>query len=209
MAYRVPINVSILDGTAQKIIQESKKTESLLDALGWGNEHAEFLKAGTAPVKDGRKLVGMIRDYALRKKLKEERIARGYPTLVSPRKGLKGWVQKKFRDPKENKLPITLDILTWLKNLPRYQLLVAIHDAMLAQVSSAEPRPVGQDHQLSEFVHPVAEMIRSNDVVMAERLRLALTSPLGSLTPQNLVDDVSGYVVSYDRNHGVAYYYGA
>jgi hypothetical protein len=208
-AYRVPINVSILDGTAEKIIQEAKNPESLLDALGWGNEHLDFVKAGSPPVKDHKKIVQLIKDYHLRNKLKEARIARGYPTLVSPRNGLQGWIQRKFRDPKENKLPITLDILIWLRSLPRYQLLMAVHDALLAQVSSAEPRRVGQDHLMNEFVHPVAEMIRDKDANRVERLRQALASPLHGVSPGSLVDDFSGYVISYDRNHGVAYYYGA
>jgi len=208
-AYRVPINVSILDGTAEKILQEGKNVEALLDALGWGNEHADFVKAGQAPVKDHKKLPQMIKDNVVRKQIKLERIERGYPTLVSPRTGLKGWVQKKFRDPKEQKLPITLDILSWLRGLPRLQLLVAIHDGILGQVSSAEPRRVGHDHQMNEFVNPVAEMIRDHDTARIERLRHALASPLHSIPAATVIDDLAGYVISYDRNHGVAYYYGA
>lgn len=208
-AYRVPINVSILDGTVEKVLKESKNPEAILDALGWGNEHLDFVKAGLAPVKDHKKLPQMVKENALRKTLKHQRIERGFPTLVSPRTGLKGWIQRKFRDPKEQRLPITLDILAWLKNLPRYQLLVAIHDAILGQVSSAEPRRVGQDHQMSEFVNPVAEMIRLQDQARVERLRHALASPLAAIPAATVIDDLAGYVIAYDRNHGVAYYYGA
>ena len=207
-AYRVPINVSILDGTAEKILKEGRNPDELLDALGWGNEHREFVKAGLAPVREHKKLGQMIKDNALRRQMKQERIARGYPTLVSPRTGWKGWVQKKFRDPKEQRLPITLDILVWLRELPRLQLLVAIHDGILAQVSSAEPRRVGLDHQMNEFVNPLAEMIRDSDGARIERLRQALASPLPSIPATTVVDDLAGYVISYDRNHGVAYYYG-
>jgi transposase len=151
----------------------------------------------------------MIKDNALRRQLKEQRIARGYPTLVSPRTGLKGWVQKKFRDPKEQRLPITLDILAWLKELPRLQLLVAIHDGILAQVSSAEPRPVGADQQMNQFINPLAEMIRDNDASRIERVRQALAEPLPSIPAATVVDELAGYVISYDRNRGVAYYYGS
>lgn len=207
--YRVPINVSILDGTVEKILQEGNNAEALLDALGWGNEHTDFVKAGQAPAKDHKKLPQMIKENALRKQLKQQRIERGYPTLISPRTGLKGWIQKKFRDPKEQKLPITLDILTWLRGLPRFQLLVAIHDGILGQVSSAEPRRVGHDHQMNEFVNPVAEMIRENDMARVERLRHALAAPLPSIPPATVIDDLVGYVISYDRNRGVAYYYGS
>jgi hypothetical protein len=208
-AYRVPINVSILDETAERILKTGRNPDELLEALGWGKEHRDFVQAGLAPTKDHKKLVQMIKDNALRRQLKEQRIARGYPTLVSPRTGLKGWVQKKFRDPKEQRLPITLDILAWLKELPRLQLLVAIHDGILAQVSSAEPRPVGADQQMNQFINPLAEMIRDNDASRIERVRQALAEPLPSIPAATVVDELAGYVISYDRNRGLAYYYGS
>lgn len=208
-AYRVPINVSILDSTAEKILKEGKTVEALLDLLGWGNEHADFVRAGLAPVKEHKKLPQMVKDNCLRRKLKQERIARGYPTLVSPRRGIKGWIQKKFRDPKELRLPISLDIHQWLLGLPRFQLLVAIHDGILGQVSSAEPRRISQDHQMQEFVNPLAEMLREGDTARVERLRQALSAPLAAVPVGTVVDDLAGYVVAYDRNHGIAYYYGA
>jgi hypothetical protein len=208
-AYRVPINVSILDETVEKILQAGRNPDELLEALGWGKEHRDFVQAGLAPAKDHKKLVQMIKDNALRRQLKEQRIARGYPTLVSPRTGLKGWVQRKFRDPKEQRLPITLDILAWLKEQPRLQLLVAIHDGILAQVSSAEPRRVKVDHHMNEFINPLAEMIRDNDAARIERVRQALAEPLPSIPAATVVDDLAGYVISYNRNHGVAYYYAS
>lgn len=207
--YRVPINVSILDSSAARVLEESKKPETLLDALGWGNEHLEFVRAGLAPVKDSRKLLQLMKENTQRRKLRADRIARGYATPVTPRPGLKGWIQRKFRDPKENRLPITLDVFAWLRGLPRYQLLVAIHDGLLGQVSSAEPRPVTHEYQMGEFVNPVAEMMRNNDQIRAELLRQSLGNALHALSPQAVVDDIAGYVVAYDRNHGVAYYYAA
>lgn len=208
-AYRVPINISILDGTAAKMLAESKDPAAILEAVGWGTEYLEFVQAGLAPAKDSKKLIQMIKDQEVRAKFKEERIAKGYPDFITPRKGFKGWVQRKFKDGKERELPILLDLILWLRELPRYQLLVAMHDALLGHVSSAEPRLVGNDHQLNEFVHPVTGIVQNKDLARAEMLRAALGGPLSSVPPSLLVDDFPGFVVSYERNHGVAYYYGA
>jgi hypothetical protein len=208
-AYRVPINVSILDSTAAKMLSEGKEPEALLEAMGWGTEYLQFVKEGMAPVKDSKKLIQMIRDQEVRAKMKQERMAKGYPDFISPRKGLKGWIQKKFKDPKERHLPLLFDVIVWLREQPRYQLLVAMHDAMLGQVSSAEPRKLGNDHQLNEFVHPLTEIMQNKDMSRAEKLRMALGNPLTSVPPAILVDEFVGYVVSYERNHGVGYYYGA
>ncbi|MDX6767455.1 MAG: hypothetical protein SFU85_11770 [Candidatus Methylacidiphilales bacterium] len=207
-AYRVPINVSILDNSAEKVLSESGDAEKLLEALGWGREYLGFVLAGLPPVKDSKKFIQMIKDQEVRKRMKEERTAKGYPDWVTPRKGIKGWMQKKFKDPKELQLPILMDIFVWLREQPRYQLLVAMHDALLSQVSSAEPRLIGSDHQLNEFVHPLAELMQAKDMARAERLRAALGSPLPSVSPACLIDDITGNVVSYDRKNGVGYFYG-
>jgi hypothetical protein len=52
-------------------------------------------------------------------------------------------------------------------------------------------------------------MIRDNDVARIERVRQALAEPLPSIPAATVVDDLAGYVISYNRNHGVAYYYAS
>ncbi|MEM6883614.1 MAG: hypothetical protein AAF571_01185 [Verrucomicrobiota bacterium] len=204
--YRIPINSSLLMKTAEEMLEQSAKVESLSEFLGW-EEVPEELKAGFAAQKNGKELVRMLKENEKRKGLKAKRVQAGFPDLIVPRKGFGGWVQKKFRDPKEAQLPLGYDLFIWLQGSPRLALLTSMHDALLGFCSSAEPRRVEID-EVTDYQNPFCRIINRGDQAEMDRLQKALSSQLKSVDPQFIIDCCPGYVTQYDMKKGVAYYYG-
>ncbi len=204
--YRIPINSSLLQKTTEELLGQCSEVESLVEYLGW-EELPEDLKSGFAPQKNSKEFLKMLKENQKRKELKSKRIQAGFQDLIAPRKGVKGWVQKKFRDPKEDALPIGYDIFVWLRESPRLALLTSMHDALLGFCSSAEPRRV-EIEEVTEYQNPFCPIISRNDQDGAERVQKALSAQLKSVEPQFVIDNCPGYVVQYDLKKGVAYYYG-
>jgi hypothetical protein len=138
--------------------------------------------------------------------MKIKRRPAGWPDFKSPRKGIKGWIQKKFYDPKELALPVCADVFGWMQASPRYQLLCVLHDAILSLVSTAEPKHVKLQESLA-FLHPLASMLSKNDTLRIERLTHALGCRLKDVPPSVLLDDVAGYVIAYNQTKNLAFYY--
>jgi len=204
--YRASINPSILVSSAEELLAHAGSVESLKDYLRW-EPVPEVLQQGFAGQKDAVKLLNLIKGNRKRRQLKERRLARGYANFIEPRKGIKGWWQKKFYDGKELTLPNGFDIMDWLHRSPRYLLLSSLHDVLISFVSSAEPRRVELE-DICNCSNPVVNMIEQNDLASAERLVKAMTVPLAKVPPDFLVECLSGYVVNYDRKKTLAYYLG-
>jgi hypothetical protein len=205
-AYRIPINTTILENTAQDIIQESTNLKSLAAFLQW-DPSLDILQSGFSPFRQARELGKKAKLNRKRQDLKRERIRNGFSKLYGPRKGIKGWIQKTWRDPKEKKLPYEAEIYEWVTAVPRYALLVSLHDALLAYCSSAEPRVMSAEN-VSEFADPLTVAINQYHEEKLETIQLALSTPLKSFDPGWIIDFFPGYVLSYDRTTSMAYYYG-
>lgn len=205
-AYRIPINTTILENSAQEMIQAAGDVKSLSGFLQW-DPSLDLFTQGFPPFRQARELGKKVKLNIQRKHLKEERIKRGYSKLYSSRKGIKGWIQKKWRDPAEIKLPYEAQIYEWLTEIPRYALLVSLHDALLAYCSSAEPRVMSVEN-VTEFADPLTQAIHPGQEEKLEMIQLALSTPLKSFDPGWLIDFFPGYVLKYDRTTSMAYYYG-
>jgi len=204
--YRIPINSSLLMKTTGEMLEQSVKIEKVSEFLGW-EEVPEDLAAGFAPQKNGKELVKMLKQNQKRKDIKAKRVKAGFADLIVPRKGIGGWFQKKFRDPKEAKLPVGYDLFVWLQQSPRLALLTSMHDALLGFCSSAEPRRVEID-ELTDYQNPLSHIVCRGNQEELEKLQKALSSPLKAVNPHFVIDSCPGYVTKYDLKKGVAYYYG-
>lgn len=204
--YRIPINSSLLQKTSEEMLAQAGKVETLVDYLGW-EEMPDDLAQGFFPQKNSKEFIRLLKESQKRKGLKEKRIKVGFHDLITPRKGIKGWVQKKLRDPKEASLPLGYDVYAWLRESPRLALLTALHDALLGYCSSAEPRKVELE-EVTEYRNPFCPVITKLDHETASDIHKAFTSPLKSLDPAFLIEYCPGYVVKYDTQKGVAYYFG-
>lgn len=204
--YRIPINSSLLQKTAEEMLGQAGKVETLVEYLGW-EEMPEELVPGFQPQKNGKEFLKLLKESQKRKDLKEKRIKAGFHDLITPRKGIKGWIQKKFRDPKESALPLGYDLYVWLRESYRLALLTALHDALLGYCSSAEPRKVELE-EVTEYQNPFCPAITKLDHEQAVEIQKALASPLKSVDPAFLIRYCPGYVVNYDTQKGVAYYFG-
>ncbi len=203
--YRMPINGSTVATTAGEILKQAATAEALQQALEWPEMH-DILAHGFAPDKNAGELIPLLKGSIRREKMKAVRIKRGFPDFLTPRKGLIGWWQRTFCDPRELKLPTGLDILTHLQNSARFALLIQIHDAILMRLSVAEPKKVPLE-EVIHFPNPVGEMIQTGDLVRAARLVKALKAPLKKVDPNVIVDDLAGYVASYQTKRSFAYFY--
>lgn len=203
--FRVPINGSSVLSTASDILKQASSPEKLQAALGWDEFPGDF-QAGFAPQKNAAELGLLLKKSGQRSKLKDKRIARGYPDFTTPRKGLKGWWQRTFCDPAELKLPIGYDVLAWLQHSPRFGLLTAIHDALLNPVSVGDAKKIDRG-ELGRFPNPIGEMVHGPDFQRAERIRQALACPMKKVKPEVVVEDLSGFVVAYEQKLSFAYFY--
>lgn len=204
--HRIAINPSILHTTIEDILSKADKLETLKEHLGW-EPVPDILTYGFAPMKDSKKLLTFLKESTTRRALKQKRIAKGYPDLISPRKGLKGWLQKTFSDGKEQKLSTAFDALAWLRQSHRYLLLVSLHDTLISHVSTSEPRRI----DLKEgtlYCNPIAQALFRNDAASLELVRTALAAPLHKVVPETLIEYFSGYVLHYDRKKSSAFYLG-
>ncbi|MDR0533824.1 MAG: hypothetical protein LBH01_07710 [Verrucomicrobiales bacterium] len=204
--HRVSINPNLLAGSAEELLSHAASPQSLAEFLNWSSP-PEILTAGFAPQKDAKKLLLLMRENKLRKQLKAKRVAKGYADFIQPRKGFKGWWQKKFNDPKELQLACGYQVLDFLRESPRLQLLAALHDTLLAYVSGAEPRRV----ELSEIytnINPLASMVANDDLAAADRLVVkALSAPLSKVSPAFIIENLHGHVFDYDQKRSFAHYF--
>jgi hypothetical protein len=205
-AYRIPINTTILENTAEEMVKASTDVQSLATFLNWEPD-LDIFKTGFPPCKNARELTKKVNLNSKRQQIKRDRIEKGYSKLYGPRRGIKGWVQKTFRDPAEKKLPYEAEIYEWITAIPRYALLVSLHDSLLAYCSSAEPRVMSAEN-ISEFSDPITSAVSQNLEEKLEAVQMALSSPLKSFDPGWIIDFFPGYVLSYDRSTSMAYYYG-
>lgn len=205
-AYKIPIEGSALTPAADAILKAASTPQTLAEAVGW-DSIPEPLTAGLAPTNNISAFKKQVAAYHQRLTLEKARLNAGFPDLVGPRKGLKGLLQKWFRDRKEPTLPIEVDLIQWLEACPRYQLLVALHDALLNKTALADPQPVSLE-DIGRFSHPLAEVLTSTDPKRLQKFYTLLTTPLKKLTPTALIDEVAGYVVAFDTRSGFAYYFG-
>ncbi|MFQ3671675.1 MAG: hypothetical protein SNJ84_09480 [Verrucomicrobiia bacterium] len=205
-SYKVPIDSSALLPTATKLLQAASSPKTLQEALNL-DPLPDPLPLGIPPAKNTAELKKRFHAYLRRLALEKARLAAGFPDLIGPRKGLKGLIQKWFRDPKEPLLPIELDLIQWLESCPRYQLLVALHDSLLNTSALADPQPVSLE-DIDRFSHPLAQLIAAQDLKRLTRLTSLLTAPIHKVPPQAILDDVAGYVVTFDTRSGFAYYFG-
>lgn len=182
------------------------KVDELIEFLGWEEMPAE-LEEGFLPQKNAKELSRMIKDNQKRHLLKEKRIKAGFHDLLVPRKGIKGFIQKKFRDPKEIELPLGYDLFVWTRDSPRLGLLTTLHDSLLGFCSSAEPRKV-EVEEVTEQMNPLARMLIKNQEELLEELQKALTLNLKQVDPSFIIKYCPGYVVHYDSHKGIAYYFG-
>ena len=192
--------------TTEEMLEQSAKIETMSEFLGW-EEVPEELAAGFAPQKNGKEFIKMLKENERRKELKAKRVQAGFSDLIVARKGFGGWMQKKFRDPKEALLPLGYDLFIWLQESPRLALLTSMHDALLGFCSSAEPRRVEID-EVTDYQNPFCRIVSRGDQEELDKLLKALSTPLKSVNPQFVIDSCPGYVSQYDMKKGVAYYYG-
>jgi hypothetical protein len=204
--HRVSINPNLLAGSAGELLSHATTPQSLAEFLNWTSP-PEILSAGFAPQKDAKKLLLMMKENKQRKQLKTKRVAKGYADFIQPRKGFKGWWQRKFDDPKELRLACGYQVLDFLKNSPRLALLAALHDTLLAYVAGAEPRRV----ELSEIytsINPLALMVANDDLVSADRLVVkALSVPLAKVAPAFIIENLYSHVFDYDQKRSFAHYF--
>ncbi|NJK92034.1 MAG: hypothetical protein HC904_09535 [Blastochloris sp.] len=198
--YRIAINPSILHSSAEDLLASAEKLETLQQYLGW-DPAPDILQTGFAPLKEGRQLLTSLKKNEQRLALKSKRLASGYGNFVQQRKGIKGWIQKTFRDSKELNLPAPYQTLAWLRSSPRYLLLVSMHDALISAVSTSEPRRI-ELKESSLYPNPIALALYQKDIASLTRISEALASPLHKIAPDTLIDCFPGYVLHYDRkNH--------
>ncbi|GAB4239607.1 MAG: hypothetical protein OHK005_01130 [Candidatus Methylacidiphilales bacterium] len=205
-AYKIPIDGSALTPTVASWLKEINSPDSLQAALGWDSV-PETLNLGIAPAKNTAELQKHFTAHRKRLALEKARLAAGFPDLIGPRTGIKGLLQKWFRDPKEPRLPIEIDILEWIEACPRYQLLVALHDSLLNRTAVAEPQPVTLE-DIGRFSHPIADLLASGDPKRLQKFCNLLTAPFKKIDPNTILNDVAGYVVAFDTRSGFAYYFG-
>lgn len=202
--YRISINSSLLESTAEEILSKADKTENLAGHLGW-DPATEILVKGFAPFKESKQLSSFAKAQQSRRNLKAKRQAKGFQNFLVPRKGIAGWMQKSFSDPKELKLSTASDALAWLKLSPRYLLLVSLHDALISYISTAEPRRI-ELKESSGFINPVLLALYKNDKPVLSQIQKALSEPLKKVLPETLITCFSGYVLNYDKKKSTAYY---
>jgi len=202
--YRIAINPSILATTAEDFLTKADKPENLAAHLGW-DPNSEILVKGFAPFKDSKRLLSFMKENAALRNLKAARQAKGFNDFVSPRKGLKGWVQKTFSDAKEVKLKTSFDAFEWLNLSPRYLLLVSLHDALISYISTSEPRPVDLKESTA-YCNPIQAALYKKDAELLNKVHVALSCPLNKVSPDTLIDCFSGYVLHYDRKKSTSYY---
>lgn len=206
-AYRVSINTPLLEETASQFLSQAETVSSLQDFLGWENGE-DILKQGFAPQKNAKELIDLLKKVSLRDQLAAKREASNYHDFISPRKGLiKGWLQKK-RDAQELALPIGLEVHQWLQSSARLNLLLSLHDALLATLATGEPKRVSLE-EMTAIENPLWTMVAQRDLARAERLVEALTSPLKKVRATVIIDDLAFYVLNYDRKRGVSYYWAS
>ncbi|MEM6822779.1 MAG: hypothetical protein AAF558_12665 [Verrucomicrobiota bacterium] len=203
--YRIPINSSLLQRTADEMLEQAGKVENLVTFLGWEEMPPELI-TGFDPQRNAKEFLNMLKQNQKRKELKAKRVKGGYADLISERKGVKGWAQKK-RDDKELDMPLGYDMFIWLRESVRLGLLTSLHDALLGFCSSAEPRQVNID-EVTETRNAFCLTVSKNDTERANQVVKALSSPLKSVDPNFIIDFCPGYVVHYDVGKGVAYYFG-
>ena len=203
--YRVSINTSLLTSSTEELLAHAAAPQTLAEFLNH-SAPPEILSAGFPPQKDARQLIQLIKENKQRRQRKARRLAHGFKDFTQPRKGFKGWWQRKFNDPKELSLAGGYQVLEFLKNSPRFSLLAALHDTLLAYVTAAEPRRV----ELAEIynnINPITLMIANDDLAAADRLAKALSSPLSKLAPTVIIDNIYGHVFDYDRKRNFAHYF--
>lgn len=205
-AYRIPINTTILENSARDILSAATDIGALANYLQWEPD-LDVLQTGFPAMRQAKDLTKKAKLNAKRLDLKKQRLQKGFTKLYGSRKGLKGWFQKKFKDPKEISLPLSAEIYEWVVESPRYALLVSLHDALLAYCSSAEPRIMSLEN-MSEFSDPLTLALREMDEEKLAKMEEALSSPLKNVDPGLLIDLFPGYVRRYDRDNNVAYYFG-
>lgn len=203
--YRVSLNVPEMPGHAQALLGSATSPEALAQSLGWeGTVDPAYLQSAFAPHKQARDFLDLWKLHHRQRRMRTERITRGYPDLIAPRTGIKGWFQKR-RDKRELTLPITADLTDWLLNCPRYTLLNSLHDALLGPSSVAEPREIKFD-EIAALPHPVIDMITGSDEKAVKAMVEALSAPLTKIDPSFLIEKLAGYV-HYLPKRGFAYYY--
>ena len=203
-SYRVAINPLVLTSSAEELLSHAGSIQALKAHLNWDPE-PEILSTGFAPQRDVRKLISLMKENKLRRQMKEKRLAKGYEDFTGPRKGFKGWWQKKFKDPKELQLAGGFEVLSWLRHSTRLTLLASLHDSLLAYVSAAEPRKVDIDES-SHYINPLVEMVMKDNMEAAECVVKALSLPLAKVPADFIISGIAGYVLGYDRKKSLAYY---
>jgi hypothetical protein len=204
--YRISINSNLLAENAEKLLAHAGSPQSLAEFLNWSSP-PEILTAGFPPQPDARRLLVLMKENKLRRRLKARRQARGYADLVQPRAGFKGWWQRRVNDPKELKLACGGEVMEFLRHSPRLALLAALHDTLLAYVSAAEPRRV----ELTEVytaVNPLTLMVASDDLAAASRLVVrAMSVPLAKVAPSFIIENIHGHVFGYEPKRNFAHYF--
>jgi hypothetical protein len=204
-AYKIPINSGNLVPTLSGWFKAATHRDKLLEALGW-EAFPEGLEAGFEPVKNVGELKKLLADMEKREALHRKRVGAGFPSMITPRKGLAGLIQKWFRDGKEPRLPTEVDVLQWVDHCPRYQLLVSMRDFLLQSVALADPIPVTLE-DIVRFPHPVGDWVGTCDKKRAAKFCQLLSAPLKKVQPEMVLSEVSGFVVAYDAPRSFAYYY--
>ena len=202
--HRVSINPSVLVSSAEELLSHAGTIMSLKKHLNWDPE-PEVLVSGFPPQRDAKRLIVLMKEDKQRRLLKEKRLARGFEDFATPRTGFKGWCQKKFHDPKELRLASGYDVFNFLRHSARLMLLASLHDALLSHVSSAEPRRV-EIEESAGFSTPLVDMITGNNFAQAEKMVKALNSPLAKVSPDFIINGITGYVMNYDRKKSMTYY---
>lgn len=202
--YRVAIDSSILREKAQEVLKKATTEEGLKEVLGLEALSRE-VKKGLLPQKNPGKIMSLFQANLKRQGVRKKRLDRGFPDFIGPRKGLKGLLQKWYFDSAEMHLEAEHDLVHHLYESERYHLLVSLHDALLVEVASGEPKRVDFSEAVG-YGNPICEMMIEKKVSQMKRLVKSLGTPLKKLDPDSLVEDFFGYV-SFQRKRGVAYYY--
>ncbi|MFZ5806069.1 MAG: hypothetical protein ACOY3I_02515 [Verrucomicrobiota bacterium] len=204
-SYRVGLNVAELENAAQGALHQADNAENLVAHLNWSSpEEIQFLKDGFSSQNDVQGFWHLWHGLQKQSQLRNKRMRAGFPELKGRRKGLRGWWQK-FSDKKEIALPINVDLLGWLRSMPRLALLATLHDSLLQKTMIADPVEVDLE-EMTAIPHPWAEMIQTLDAQRARRIADSLKSPLHKIKPRILIEDFMNYVI-YQPNRGFAYYY--
>ena len=203
--YLVGLQPERLAQEAARLLQACHTEEEAAVSLSWQSpQELDFLKKAFPPQQDASQVITAIHHLKNRHHLRNQRLARGFLDLSTPRKGWKGWWQKRA-DRKECALPIGVEFMEWLNASYRLGLLTVLHDALLknASVGVATEIPL-QD--LPNPEHPLAQMVATADHATAQKLEHALKSPLHKVSPDFLIHNIAGYVI-YRPQLGFAYYY--